>query len=245
MSARLEPWYIAQQGERSGTDGHFQARPNAGVYVAIELSEGTYKTFDLLAAEMETQLDAASVANGWGIAFGHSTGTDSITITGDANFDLMWMDTELAGVLGFSSIQYLNYPSLTSDTTPSGRITLTNPVDLAWGDLVNFRHAENQTGARGGTSFSRRPTQRMAFQSITNSEEAHFVLVLQRLLAGYPARIWMDHTAAGAFAWNTTDWLKGRDLAVIDPSFAHNLAQWVARTHTLYRNLTIDFAEVT
>jgi len=251
MTSKIESWFVSQAGARivdAAAGGHCQVNavaapgvPGGAPGTLITMAAGTYKTFDLAAAQLEAKLQAAFPAAGFSVL----TGTDTIRISAVGwNFSLWWTDGEAQAYFGFASASYINQTTISSDTNPSGKITLEKPFDVEFWDEDISTQARRHDGTLAGTSLARLEGQKCRFFLIS-TEMAHFQLVLTRLNYGIPARIWIDSSASGAFDWTAADWVKGRDLAKYNAAAAVDLAQWTTPPWIGWRNLEIDFVEVT
>jgi hypothetical protein len=241
MPAKLETWLEVQSGARLTADGHLGiGYPTGAAAVAVSIAPGTFQTFASAAAGLEAALQLAFPA----AAFTVATGTDVINIAAaTANFDMEWKDEEAQAYFGYNQAVYINKANQRSDTTPSGRRTCTHGAVPRFGIELLRRGKTNHAGVAGGTYLATHALDSRRYR-ITATEIAHFLKIAQRIALGIPMRAWLDSTNGNPFAWTAADWVAGRDLALVDPSQAKNLADWVTAPWTHYRDVSLDCKEV-
>jgi len=242
--SRIETWLVVERGARSAAEGHLQVNvPPAGAWPGApgELLQGTVTSFADACASLDAALTAAEPALAWTVTPGLDYCTIS-TVGGVDAFDLRFMDSEISDYFGFAAAEYLNVTSITS-TRPAGRITMQHPVVPEWWDEISRDVATGHRGSSAGVAFARREGQRIAVP-VASTEMEHFVGVLMRLRHGIPGRVWIDYTAAAAWAWTAAGWTGGRPLALYDPSATVDLSRWLTAPWIGLRSVELDLVEV-
>ena len=247
MAAKIETWLTVQAGARITAEGHLRVRTTAGpgAWQTVTLDAATYKTFALAAQELEDELNNDGGAVGvWTVSV---AGGDSAVISCTVAFDLQWLDLEAGAYFGYasdvySSTLFLGSEILVSVLPPLGRLTFTHPMDIDYFVLLPHRHSEDHAARRFGTAYTLRHGQVCRF-IISNDEVPGFGEVLNRLMSGTAARVWLDSAVAGTFAWTDAAWKGGRDLALVDPAQQLQLTQWLASDVALYRRLELRMVE--